>query len=108
MLGSTDAGDEASAMLGAHPAETEVDESLAYLHAAELLADVAADELHRPRHRHKLPVLRLRRLAEIESHQLMLQMGSLKGSVVLLLQFNLLVGKPVAESIPIEGVSLGG
>ena len=66
-------------MLGAELSEIQVAESLADLLAAQFLSNVAADDLHRPGCGHKLPCLSLRRLSEVEIHQLLFEAWRLVG-----------------------------
>lgn len=102
-----DDGDETPAVLGAGLLEIQVAECLANLLAAQLLSDVAADDLHRPGYGHKLPVLSLRRLPEVEIHQFLFEAWRLEFTVVPVLPLYLFIRKPVAVAALVEGISLG-
>ena len=68
-LGCTDDCPVTTAVLGAHLFESEIIESLAQFRTAQLLGDVATDDLHRSGYGHELPCLRLRWLSEVEIHK---------------------------------------
>ena len=70
-LGSTDNRPVPTVVGGAHLFESEIIESSAQLGAAQLLGDVATDNLHRSGYGHELPCLRLRWLSEVEIRTLL-------------------------------------
>ena len=70
-LGSTYNRPVTTVVGGAHLFESEIIESSAQLGAAQLLRDVATDDLHRSGYGHELPCLRLRWLSEVEIYKLL-------------------------------------